>query len=104
VPLHRFKPAVDPWAGASEIAPGVFAHPGVQIDPRAKLLGPLLVHPNCRIAAGAQVGPEVVLGQGVRIDTEAVATRAVLWDNTHLSPSERVEGAIAAPGVRLDAT
>ena len=104
VPLARFKPAVDPWAGSSEIAPGVFAHEGVQIDPKAKLIGPALLHANCKIAAGAEVGPDVILGKGVRVDEDAKVVRAVCWDTTHLGRSERVEGALAAPGVRLDAT
>ncbi len=103
VPLSRFKPAVDPWTGAREVAPGVFAHENAIIDASAKLVGPALIGAGSKIAANAQVGPEAVLGKGVRIDTEAAATRAVLWDNTHLSPSERVESALAAPGVRLEA-
>ncbi len=104
VPLARFKPAVDPWTGTREVAPGVFAHETAKIDAAAKLVGPALIHAGARIAAGAQVGPDAVLGSGVRVDEEAVAIRAVCWDNTHLARSERVEGAIAAPGVRLDAT
>ena len=101
VPLERFKPLVDPWAGASEVSPGIFVHEGAAIDPTAKLTAPLLIHTGCKIAANAQVGPDVVLGRNVRVDTRATVSRAVCWDNTHLSPSERVESAIAAPGVRL---
>jgi len=104
VPLARFKPAVDPWQGTREVAPGVFAHESAQLDAAAKLVGPALIGARSRIAAGAQVGPDAVLGQGVRVDEEAAAIRAVCWDTTHLGRSERVEGAIAAPGVRLDAT
>ncbi len=104
VPLARFKPAVDPWAGAQELSPGIFVHPGAQLDPSAKLTGPLLLHADCKVAAGAEVGPEVILGRGVRVDEDARVVRAVCWDTTHLGRSERVEGAIAAPGVRLDAT
>lgn len=103
VPMERFKPLVDPWAGAREHLPGIFVHEGAQIDPSARLLAPLLVHTGAKIAHNAQVGPDVVLGRNVRIDTEATVSNAVLWDNTHLSPSERVENAIGAPGVRLEA-
>ncbi len=30
-------------------------------------------------------------------------TRSVCWDGTHLGAGERLEQAIAAPGVRMDA-
>ena len=54
------------------------------------------------IGAQAQVGPDALLGAGVRVDASAVIQRAVAWDGTHLAPSERVVDQLAAPGIRLD--
>jgi mannose-1-phosphate guanylyltransferase len=103
MPMGRFRDGADPWAGATEQAPGVFVHAGARVDPRARLTGPALIHPGCAVAAEAQVGPEAVLGAGVRVDVGATVTRAVCWADTHVAAGERVESQIAAPGVRLEA-
>ena len=103
VPMARFGGSADPWAGATEREPGVFVHAGAVIDPSAKLVGPALIHAGAQVSAGAQVGPEAVLGAGVRIDAGVSVSRAVCWDGTHLGAGERLEQAIAAPGVRMDA-
>ena len=103
VPMGRFGGGADPWAGAHERTPGVFVHPDARIDPSAKLIGPALIHAGSTVAAEAQVGPEAVLGAGVRLDAGACVIRAVCWDGTHLAAGERLEAAIAAPGVRMEA-
>jgi mannose-1-phosphate guanylyltransferase len=103
VPLERFRPGADPLASAVEVSPGVRVHPSAQIDAQAVLSGPLLVLQDARIAAGARIGPDVVLGARVRVDAGAQLERAVVWDGTHIGPGERVVDQIAAPGVRLDA-
>ena len=103
VPMHRFGGSADPWAGAKELEPGVFVHEGAKLDPAAKLVGPALIHAGAQVGAGAQIGPEAVLGAGVRIDAGVSVTRSVCWDGTHLGAGERLDQAIAAPGVRMDA-
>lgn len=100
VPLARFRPGADPFAGLQEIAPRVWAHPTARVE--GEVAGPALIHAGVSIAAGARVGPDVVLGAGVRIDAGAEVERAAVWDSTHLAPGERVVDQIAAPGVRLD--
>jgi mannose-1-phosphate guanylyltransferase len=102
VPLARFRDGADPFAGAREEAPGVFVHAGAQVAPGAELAGPLLVQAGVSIAAGARVGPFAVVGKRVRIDAGAIVQHAALWDGTHVGAGERIENAIAAPGVRLD--
>ena len=103
VPLERFRPGADPFAGASEVLPGVRVHAGARIDPEALLVAPALIHAGSVVAAGAQVGPDAVLGANVRVDAGASVIRAVCWDNTHVGAGERIENQIASPGVRLDA-
>ena len=103
VPMGRFGGSADPWAGLVEREPGVFVHPDARIDAGAKLAGPALIRAGCSVAAGVQVGPEAVLGAGVRLDAGASVARAVCWDGTHLAAGERLESAIAAPGVRMEA-
>ena len=103
VPLARFAPGADPFAGTIELQPGVRVHPGAQVDPLATLRAPVLIHAGARVAKEARIGPDAVLGAGVRVDAGALVERAVCWDGTHVGPGERVVDQIAAPGVRLDA-
>ncbi|GAC1602850.1 MAG: hypothetical protein NVS4B10_15180 [Myxococcales bacterium] len=102
VPLARFRPGADPFAGAREVAPGVFAHEGARLSPGARLAGPALIHAGSTVAGAAQVGPCAVVGKGARIDEGAIVQRAAVWDGTHVAAGERIENALAAPGVRLD--
>ncbi len=101
VPLQRFRPDADPFAGSAERAPGVHVHPSAVVE--GALQGPVLVQAGARIGAGAIVGPGAVVGEGARVDPGAHVERAVLWAGTHVAPGERVVDQIAAPGVRLDA-
>ena len=100
VPLQRFRPDADPFAGLTEPSPGVFVHPSARVE--TALAAPALVHAGVQVAAGARLGPGIVLGAGVRVDSGAQIERAVVWDGTHVAGGERVIEQIAAPGVRLD--
>jgi mannose-1-phosphate guanylyltransferase len=103
VPLARF-PGADPFAGTREVAPGVRASPRARLDPAARLAGPALLLDGCAVAAGAEVGPSAVVAAGARIAAGAVVREAVVWEGTAVDAGERVEGAIAAGGDRVDAT
>ena len=100
VPLERFRPHADPFAGLDERAPGVFVHPQARVD--TELHAPALIREGAQVAAGARLGPGVVLGAGVRIDAGAEVERAVVWDSTHIAAGERVVDQVAAPGIRVD--
>ncbi|HET9752579.1 MAG TPA: sugar phosphate nucleotidyltransferase [Myxococcales bacterium] len=101
VPLRRFLPHADPFAGCEERERGVFVHPAAQVE--AQLQAPALVHAGAKVAAGARMGPGVMVGANARIDAGAHLERAVVWENTHVAGGERVVDQLAAPGVRLDA-
>jgi mannose-1-phosphate guanylyltransferase len=67
----------------SGVRPPVHADLGVQIDPTA------------------EVGPNVVLGQGCSVGAGAILRDSVLWDGVMISEGAVVEGAIVASGVRV---
>jgi mannose-1-phosphate guanylyltransferase len=73
------------------------------VEPGARLVGPALVLDGAVVEAGAEVGPDAVIGRGCRVPRGAVVKDAVLWDGTALAPGERVEGAIAAGVARVPA-
>lgn len=100
VPLSRFRPSADPFAGLEERAPGVWVHPEARVE--VPLHAPALVRERASVAAGARLGSGVVLGSDVRVDRGAEVERAVVWDATHIGSGERVVDQIAAPGVRVD--
>ena len=102
VPLQRFRPGADAFAGTREVAPGVHADPQAVIDPSALLKGPSLLHAGAVVGPAAQIGPQAVIGGGVRVDAGGAVVRAVCWAGTHVAAGERVQDAIAAPGVRLE--
>jgi NDP-sugar pyrophosphorylase family protein len=101
VPLHRFRPHADPFAGCEERAPGVHVHPTASVE--IPLTGPALIQAGARIAAGASVAAGAVIGANARIDAGARIERAVILAETHVAAGERVVDQIAAPGIRLDA-
>ncbi len=101
VPLERFRPLADPFAGTEERAPGVHVHPTARIE--GQLQGPVLIHAGAQVAQGARVGPGVVLGAGTRVDVGARVERAAVWDSTHVGSGESIVDMIAAPAVRMEA-
>jgi mannose-1-phosphate guanylyltransferase len=101
VPLARFRPDADPFAGCEERAPGVHVHPAAALA--GSLVGPVLIQEGARIEAGATVGPGAAIGSNARIDAGARIERAVVLAGTHVAAGERVIDQIAAPGIRLDA-
>jgi NDP-sugar pyrophosphorylase family protein len=54
------------------------------------------------VDAGAEVGPEAVVG-AARIRRSARVERAVVWDGTEIAAGERVVDAIAAGADRVRA-
>jgi NDP-sugar pyrophosphorylase family protein len=82
---------------------GGFVHPKATVDEGATLVGPFYVGPGCSVAAGAVVGPQAVLTSGVRVEPGAQVLDSVLWEGTVVSEKARVEGALLAQRVRVDA-
>jgi mannose-1-phosphate guanylyltransferase len=101
VPLRRFRPDADPFAGCEERAPGAFVHSSARVD--TALAAPALIQAGAIVEAGARLGPGVMIGAGARVDAGAQVERAVVWEGTHVAAGERVVEQIAAPGVRLEA-
>ena len=100
VPLPRFRPLADPFAGLEERAPRAWVHPTAKVE--VELRGPVLIRERAQVARGARIGPGVVLGADVRVDAGAEVERAAVWDSTHIAAGERVVDQVAAPGVRVD--
>jgi mannose-1-phosphate guanylyltransferase/phosphomannomutase len=89
--LHR---RVDVEIDGFELAPGIWVGEGVEIDPEARLTGPLCIGDHVRIEAGATVGELSVLGNNVVVKGGASLERAVVHDNVFLGPQVSLRGAV----------
>ena len=75
--------------------------PGSVIDPAARLIGPAYIGQNCRIKAGAVVGPDTVLGDNLLVEDGAEMERAIVWDGAYVGHGAQVSGCTICNGVSI---
>lgn len=73
---------------------GVWLGEGAEVDPSARVDGPVIIGDYCRIEAGAHLREYSVLGAHVRVGSEAFIERAVVHDNTYIGPAVRLRGCV----------
>ena len=69
---------------------GVWLGEGVDIDPTAQIIAPVVIGRNCKIKAEAIVGPYSVLGDNAIIEEKASVHRSILWDNVYVGVETRL--------------
>ena len=77
-----------------EILPGVYAAGEVEIDPTAKLTGPLYLGTGVKIGPGAEVIGPTVLRDYVAVDERAVIDRSIVWRNSYVGDRSELHGTI----------
>jgi len=80
---------------------GIWVGPGTQMDPGARIKGPVLVGRNCRIRRDARLSDFAVVGDNCIIEEGASLERAVLWGNTYVGRKSRAFGAVLCRNVTL---
>jgi mannose-1-phosphate guanylyltransferase/phosphomannomutase len=80
------------------IRENVWLGEGAEVDPDARVDGPAIIGPNCRIEAGAHVGDHTVLGGDVVVKHDAQVVRSVVHEHTYLGTSTRIRGAVIGRG------
>jgi mannose-1-phosphate guanylyltransferase len=60
-----------------------------------------VIHPEARIEAGVKMEGFVCVGKGSRIEQGAFLKDTVIWDDCVVEQGSRIEGCIAADGVRI---
>jgi mannose-1-phosphate guanylyltransferase len=88
-------------AALADAGNGVRIAADVEVDARARLIGPVLVQPGVRIAAGARVGPHVVLGSGSHVGEGAYVRDSVLADGVRIGAGVVAHGLLAGPDARV---
>ncbi|MCW5934521.1 MAG: mannose-1-phosphate guanyltransferase [Fimbriimonadia bacterium] len=84
-----------------EQSPGVWVEAGTQISPEAQIVAPVCIGRNCKIKAGAVVGPYTVLGDNCIVEPNAVISRSVAWDSVYVGTGSSVQSAIVGSRVTV---
>ncbi|RJO65003.1 MAG: hypothetical protein C4523_17020 [Myxococcales bacterium] len=79
---------------------GVFRGRGSQIHPRAKVHPPVVIGHYSQVMAGAEIGPDAVIGDETIIDKRATVLRSIVHANSYVGGMTRIENKLAA-GDRL---
>jgi mannose-1-phosphate guanylyltransferase/phosphomannomutase len=77
-----------------QIGEGIWLGEGADVDPDARIEGPVVIGDNCRIEAGAHVSAYTVLGTDVVVKPDAFLERAVCHDHVYAGPSSRLRGCV----------
>ena len=87
----------------TEIAPGVFAGGDVEIEPSARLVGPIYLGRGVRIAGGAEIVGPVVLRDAVTVDAGAYVESSIVWRNSYIGERADLRGTIVGRQCALKA-
>jgi mannose-1-phosphate guanylyltransferase/phosphomannomutase len=77
-----------------EMSPGVWVAEGAEVDPDAKLKGPLYVGDYAKVEAGAELREYTVLGSNVVVRSGAFLHRAVVHDNVFVGQQANLRGCV----------
>ena len=77
-----------------QVGDGIWLGEGADVDPDARIVGPVIIGDNCRIEAGAQIGEYTVLGSDVVVKHDAFVQRSIVHDHVYVGPGARLRGAI----------
>ncbi|MEW6155122.1 MAG: sugar phosphate nucleotidyltransferase [Actinomycetota bacterium] len=76
------------------VSEGVWLGEGAEVDPAARVEGPVIIGDFCRVEAGARLGNYTVLGANVMVRQDADLERSVVHDNAYLSAAVRLRGTV----------
>jgi NDP-sugar pyrophosphorylase family protein len=77
-----------------QVAPGRWQHPSADVDPGARIRGPVLLAAGTQVGQGATVGPYAVLGEGTHVGEGAMVTDSVVFDHVRLAGGAQANGAL----------
>lgn len=91
---HLLNGRVDLPVQGQPLSGGISIGPNTVIDEQAVLVPPVCIGRNCKVKAGARIGPYAVIGDNSFIEEDANVDRSVLWDSVYLGPKVGVHSAI----------
>jgi mannose-1-phosphate guanylyltransferase len=73
------------------------------VHAEGRIIPPALAGGGCRVAAGARVGSQAVLGHGVKIGVDTIVESAVVLNGAEVGPGCTLRSCIIGPGARVGA-
>ncbi|MEO7836263.1 MAG: sugar phosphate nucleotidyltransferase [Acidimicrobiales bacterium] len=73
---------------------GVWLGEGAEIDPKARVDGPVIIGDYCQVEADAHLAAYTVLGSNVRVGANAYLERSIVHDNAYLGAAVSLRGSI----------
>lgn len=89
--------------GEHETRPDVFVSEAARVHESASIQGPVVVGPDCEVAAGAVVGPNVALGRNVTVGANSTVVASVLDADTRVAPGSTLVETVTGQDVHLGA-
>src|SRR5438552_2679274 len=86
-----------------ELMPGVVGNGDVEIDPTARITGPVFLGEGAKIGAHVEIVGPTVLCDYVSVDVGAVVDRSIVWRNTYIGERAELHGAIVGRQCALKA-
>ncbi len=72
---------------------GIWVGENAEVDPAARIQGPVVIGANCRIEPGARIDGYTVLGNDVVVKADAFVERSICHDHVYIGRSARMRGA-----------
>lgn len=63
-----------------------------EIDPTARINGPVVIGANCRIKAGVSIEADTVIGDNAILEEGACLEKAILWDSAYVGRNANLNG------------
>jgi NDP-sugar pyrophosphorylase family protein len=79
---------------ASEVDEAVWLARNVSLHPTARLVPPLYIGENCRIARGVQIGPDAVIGHNCVLDEKSTVSRSVIFPGSYVGEALELSDAL----------
>lgn len=97
-----FQSPVLPAAWSDYLRVGnALVHPTAWADPSAQLIGPVLLGPGVRVAAGATIVGPASLGPNTVVGRDALVSRTVCWNDCVIEAGALVDGCVLADHVTV---
>lgn len=77
-----------------QIEPGIWVGEGSQIDSSVKLIPPVMIGRNCRLAKDVQIEPYTVIGDNSVIQEKASLKQPVIWSNSYIGSETSLRACI----------
>ncbi|MFA5786604.1 MAG: mannose-1-phosphate guanyltransferase [Actinomycetota bacterium] len=80
--------------GGFEVRPGVWVGQGADVDPDARLDGPVVIGDYAKVEAGAHLREYTVIGNNVVVKSGAFLHRAIVQDNAYVGAIANLRGCV----------